>query len=75
VPGLPPDLGSQPRVAQAKAVALAADSTFGGGYVATSTGPLDASTNARHVVIISEDGMRPELITQQQRMQACRPRL
>ena len=69
VPGLPPELGSQPRVAQAKAVALPADPSFGGGYVATSTVPLDASTNARHVVIISEDGMRPELITQQQRMQ------
>ena len=74
MPGLYPWVGTQPRVAQAEPYALPTDSVLPrAGFVATG-GPLpssflDASTNVRHVVIISEDGMRPELITQQQRMQ------
>lgn len=38
------------------------------GYAAANAGPALPS-GVRHVVIISEDGMRPELIYQQQRMQ------
>lgn len=59
-----------PKVAQAKPLAMASDSgIIDSGYSGHPYLPPDVATNARHVVIISEDGMRPELITQQQRMQ------
>jgi arylsulfatase A-like enzyme len=63
-------LSTQPAVAEPIGSRGASDSSFPGlGGVAGATLAQESNQGVRRVVIISEDGMRPELIYQQQHMQ------